>query len=352
LRDYKLSIIACGVLGFVFLALLLTFRNSFQHRIVVHAGPDQVIRADSTRMQGSVLNQRPLSFWTGDGDHATEDMLVKYNSQSGASYVGPLRNPDGIHFGWPSDFARIGKVIYGVDADRRRLYKLNGDTGICEPLETRIPYQRVFGLAYDQTHQKLYAVDQVSRKLLLLDTLTGKASEVLTLPDLHTDVRGLAYSLLDDKLYYSDESTESIYSCDPQGGTPQLIMSFQDGPQARIEELEYYDGRLFASYLTQWESIWIMQVLEIDTKQRTKHPIGPVIKDLSGHCLLINSMPERIYWKQISGPAKALFSDIANPRAIVKFPRAGKYVLELGAAGNSDTVTLTAERTRSGCRPK
>jgi hypothetical protein len=284
-------------------------------------------------MKGSVSNQRPLSFWTGDGDHSTEDMLIKYDSQNGISYVGPLRNPEGKRFGWPSDFARIGNEIYGVDADRRRLYKLNGDTGICETLGTRMPYPRVFGLAYDEVHHRLYAVDQASRKLLTLDTLTGKASEVLTLPAPHRDIRGLAYSAPENKLYYSDESTESIYRCDPNNSNPRLVMTLPDGPNARIEELEFYDGRLFASYLTLQESIWSMEVLELDTKR----PVGPVIKDLSGHCLLINSVPERVFWRQVSGPAKAAFSDIADPHTTVNFPQPGQYVLQFG----TDSVTLT-----------
>jgi hypothetical protein len=48
-------------------------------------------------------------------------------------------------------------------------------------------------------------------------------------------------------------------------------------------------------------------------------------------------MPERIYWKQISGPAKVWFSDIADPHALVKFPQAGEYVLQFG----TDSVTLS-----------
>jgi len=324
---------------FVFLVLFGLFRNSFQHRITVHAGQDQIIRDVSVRVQGSVLNQRPLNFWTGDGDHATEDMLVKYDSRSGTSYAGPLRNREGIHFGWPSDFARINKDVYGIDAHRRRLYKLNGDTGACDPLESRMRYQRVFGLAYDERHHRLYAVDQVSRKLLLLDTLTGKASEVLALPVLHSDVRGIAYNVLDNNIYYSDESTESIYRCDLSNCNPQLLMTLPDGPRSRIEELEFYDGRLFASYLTFREPIWSMQIMEIDTRLRTKHLIGPVMNDLSGHCLLINSMPERSFWRQISGPARILFSDTADPRATVKFPKSGTYVLELVAEGDQKTIT-------------
>jgi hypothetical protein len=337
LRNLKIPILAVVALAFIFSAFLVVFRNSFHQRIVIQAGPDRVIRGNSAQMKGSVSNQRPLSFWTADGDHATEDMLIKYDSQSGISYVGPLRNPEGKRFGWPSDFARIGNEIYGVDADRRRLYKLNGHTGICEPLGNRMPFSRVFGLAYDEVHHKLYAVDQASHKLLALDRLTGRASEILSFPSSHSDIRGLAYNALENKLYYSDESTESIYSCVPHQGIPQLVLSLSDGPQMRIEELEFYDGRLFASYLMLRGSIWFMQVMEIDMKRRTKQAIGPLIKDLSGHCLLINSIPEPIYWKQISGPARVSFSDPTDPRATVKFPQLGKYVLEFG----TDSVNLS-----------
>ena len=270
MRDLKLSIIACVALAFIFGALLVIFQNSLQDG-----------------------RTERLSFWTGDGDHATEDMLIKYDSQSGVSYLGPLRNKEGIRFGWPSDFARVGKSIYGVDADRRRLYKLDGESGIVEPVGGRMRYQRVFGLAYDETHCKLYALDNTSRKLLLLDSRTGGASEVFTLPALHLDIRGLAFNSGENKLYYSDESTKAIYSCDPNIGTPQIVMKLPNTPQAIIEELEFYEGRLFASYVTFQNSVWHMQIMEMDPKLNSLHPIGPVLKDLSGHCLLINSMPRK-----------------------------------------------------------
>ncbi|MCI0603320.1 hypothetical protein L0156_09920 [bacterium] len=344
LRNYKLPILICVAVTVVFLALLAAYRNSV-HKITVYAGPDQTIRGASASLQGAVLNQRPLNFWTGDGNHATEDMLVKYDSRSGVSYVGPLRNPEGAFFGWPSDFARINQDVYGIDADRRRLYKLNADTGICEPLKAKLLYRRVFGLAYDEIHDKLYAVDKVARKVLLLDTLTGDASEVLTLPASHLDIRGLAYNAGDNRIYYSDESTESIYHCDLTIGQPRLLVTFQDGQDTVMEELDFHDGRLFASCLTFRESIWSMQVMEIDAALRTKHPVGPVINDLSGHCLLINSMPARILWRQISGPDRAQFSDPADPQATVEFPQPGTYVLELVAEGThqiADSVTLKA----------
>ena len=232
-----------------------------------------------------------MNFWTGDGDHATEDMLIKYDSRSGVSYSGPLRDREGIRFGWPSDFARVGKYIYGVDADRRRLYKLDGESGIVEPIGDRMRYPRVFGLAYDESHGKLYALDNASRKLLLLDSQTGRAVEVFTLPALHRDIRGLAFNGKENKLYYSDESTKAIYSCDPNNGNPQLVMKLPNTPQTITEELEFYDGRLFASYVTFQHSVWQMQIMEIDPKSNSMHPVGPVLKDLSGHCLLINSMP-------------------------------------------------------------
>lgn len=291
-------------------------------------------------------NRRPLNFWTADGDHATENMLVKYDSKHGISYAGPLRNQEGITFGWPADFARINKDVYGVDADRRRLYKLNGDTGICAPLKSRLRYPLVFGLAYDDVHKKLYAVDKVTHKLLLLDRLEGNASELLTLPALHSDIRGIAYNGSNNSIYYSDESTESIYRCDLATGRTELVLALRDGPHAIIEELEFYDGRLFASFMTFRESIWSMQVMEIDARLGAKHLIGPVINDLSGHCLLINSMPERIFWRQISGPTPALFSDVSDPYATVSLPETGVYVFELVTTGNgkviADSIIITA----------
>src|SRR5258705_6452257 len=72
--------------------------------------------------------------------------------------------------------------------------------------------------------------------------------------------------------------------------------------------------------------------------------IGPVLDQASARCLLVNSLPERHLWSQVSGPAPASFSDAYSLTPTVSFPQPGVYVLQLRVFTNSgsavDTVTI------------
>ncbi len=143
---------------------LLGGASAAQAQVQVNAGADFATSSGTpVAMQGVVNNVSPLDFWTADGDGAAEDKLIKSSSVSGRTDVGPLKSPSGQVYGWPSDYERIGGVVYGIETFHKFVYTLNADTGVCTPLANNTGYTRVFGLAYDAPHDKLYAVDQKTR---------------------------------------------------------------------------------------------------------------------------------------------------------------------------------------------
>src|SRR5436190_134256 len=94
---------------------LLLAASAFAAPPAVNAGPDQIIHTLSTRLDGSATNLTALRFWTADGNHATENMLIKYDSTAGITYLGPMHDAAGAIYGWPSDFERIQGNVYGID---------------------------------------------------------------------------------------------------------------------------------------------------------------------------------------------------------------------------------------------
>jgi hypothetical protein len=202
-------------------------------------------------------------------------------------------------------------------------------------------YTSLFGLAYDRASDKLYAVDQLSRKLLKLDRSTGRPTVILTLPSGHDDIRGLAWRQSDGKLYYSDDASEAIYRVDPATGKNEFVLALADGPSAKVDELDFFAGRLFASY-REYDPVaatWSMQLLQIDVDDGDARFVGPVIDDCSAHSLLVNSIPENVQWVQVGGPAPAT---ILRPRQLdtpVLFPQPGSYVFELRATGDGATTS-------------
>ena len=311
-------------------------------QVAVDAGPNQTLPHPRriTRLEGQVTNVTPLDFWIADGDHATENYLLKYDDRTGLTAVGPLQTSSQQIYGWPSDLEKVGGVVYGIDTFHRKLYRLDAGTGICTPVGSAVSYTALFALAYDHAGDRLYSVDQKTRKLLRFDRSTGKATVILTLPAAHSDVRGLAFRKRDRKLYYCDDATEALYRVDPATGVNEFVLALGDGPTAKVDELDFFQGRLFGSYraFDAAAGIWSMQLLEIDVENVEARLHGPVIRDCSAHSLVVNSLPETIRWVQIAGPADARIvrpDDVATP---VHFPAPGAYVLELQAIGGSTTT--------------
>jgi hypothetical protein len=321
-------------------------------QVQVHAGKNQRLPVGQTltRLDGKVRDVSPLSFWVADGDGATEDRLLQWHDQTGLTSVGPLNDGNGKTYGWPSDFEEINGVVYGVETFHKKLYTLDAVTGLCTPVGGKQGYSRLFGLSYDAQSGKLYAVDQSSRKLLTLDPTTGAATVVLTLPSSFTDIRGIAFCGGDGKVYFCDDATETLQRVDPASKVVEHVLDLNDGPNAKVDEIEFHAGALFCSYRTfdPGTSLWSMQLARIDLVDEIAIPYGPVIPDCSAHSLLIKSVPEIVRWEQVSGPLPAHLVDKSDPRTAVRFDAPGRYVFELRASTfshvrDSDQVTIVVE---------
>jgi hypothetical protein len=304
-------------------------------QVSVNAGPNQQLPAghNMTRLAGQLLNPSPVDFWVADGDGANEDKLMKWNDVTGLTAVGPLKNAGGQLYGWPSDLERVQGIVYGLETFHRRLYILDATTGLCTDAGPALSYTRLFGMSYDSTHNKLYAVDQKTRKLLELDRSNALPTVVTTLPAAHSDIRGLAYRAADDKIYYCDNATETLQRIDPVTKVIEHVLDLNDGPDAIVDEIEFWEGELFCSYRSYDTNtdIWSAQLARIDLEEEIAIPYGPVIQDVSAHSFVLHSLPEITRWVQVGGPPDATIArpwDLDTP---VSFARPGRYVFELRA---------------------
>jgi hypothetical protein len=302
-------------------------------QVVVDAGPDQVVpnATTSVSLAGAITNPTPMNFWIADGDHASENRIVKFDDVAGISIVGPLKTAGGTIYGWPADFERIGLFDYGIDAFFGQLYTYDPSTAIVSPIGGGTSYSRLFGLAYDSAADILYSVDQATRKVLKFNRTTGNATTVGTLPSAHSDVHGLAFRTANGLLYYCDDATEGLYTFDPATKVSNLVLALNDGPSALFDELHFFHDRLFASFRT-WNGstgLWSMELAEIDLSQLFVDLTGRRIDDCSAHSLMVNSVPDHVTWTQISGPVAATFSDPEDLQATVTLPKGGTYVFEL-----------------------
>jgi len=303
--------------------------------VSVNAGANQQLPAGHamTWLHGQLLNPSPVDFWMADGDGANEDKLLKWNDVTGLTAVGPLKNAGGQLYGWPSDLERVQGIVYGLETFHRRLYTLDDQTGLCTDAGPALNYTRLFGMSYDAAANKLYAVDQKTRKLLEIDRSNALPLVVTTLPAAHSDIRGLAFCAADSKLYYCDNATETLQRIDPVTKVIEHVLDLNDGPNAIVDEIEFWEGELFCSYRSYdaQTNVWSAQLARIDLEEEIAIPYGPVINDVSAHSFVLRSLPEIPRWVQVGGPPNAT---IARPWQLdtpVSFTRPGRYVFELRA---------------------
>ena len=324
-------------------AVVALLDSAASAQVKVDAGADKTLPHGVRLypMKGRVKDLTLLDFWVADGDNATENKLLKYREDRGVVSVGPLKTAAGRVYGWPSDFERIKGQLYGIETFDRVLYTLNPTTGLCTAVGSASSYTRLFGLAYDGQADKLYAVDQNSRKLITINYSTGKTSLVLTLPKAHTNIRSLAHRLRDGKLYYTDDTTETLYRVDPVSGVNETVMALSDGPNAIVDELDFFHDRLFASWrmFDPAANRWSTQLVQIDFDNNDVVEWGPIIDDCSAHSLVLNSFPEMVYWRQVDGPPGAVIVRPRDPQTTIQFATAGRYTFELVAENLDGTVT-------------
>lgn len=315
-----------------------------QAQSVPHPGP--------ATLSGAVVNGSPLHWWTSDGNNSTEDFLLKWLSGA-VTAVGPLLDAQGGIYGYPTDLVEIGGVVHGVDATRRQLYTLNATTGLVTPIGAQFSTQwaNVHGLAYDSAGARLFAIDLVRKQILRIDPVSAVVTTVgsSTLAGL-TGLRSLAYRATDDRLYAVDFPSGQLLKVHPTTGAITQAIAMAANPGARIEELEFYGGQLYAmNGLLTAGNLSAGQLLRVDIATGGLTALGGVLNDCSPHSLVVKGIPETHQWSQVSGPGVATFVDPSQLNTAVSFSAPGVYTLRLTVFTLSGPVDDVVELISDAC---
>ena len=299
------------------------------------AGPDQsIVFPAAAQLTGTLNGRSILSWWTADGNHATENRIVMYSDLTGVTSSPRLETASGQVFGWPSDLIWINGLLYGIESNLRYLYTVDPSTGLCTPIGPQNIWVDVYCLAYDSTNDRLFGVDLKKKQLLLFNRTTGAVVKVANNSLVgYPLIRALAYSEAEQMLYAVDQQSDKLIRIDPTTGVPTHVSTLPASTLERIEELSFFQGELYASNgLLDAEGNLIAGQLEhVDIPSGATYDIGPIIDDCSPHSLIVNSLPEDFIWSQVSGPGDALFSDVHALEPTVTFTSPGIYELALTA---------------------
>jgi hypothetical protein len=299
------------------------------------AGPDQEVAVGGTaELVGTIANRSPLDFWVADGNGIYENQLVHYDDQAGIRGVGPLVRTNGQYLGWTGDLVRIGERVYGIDVGARYVYAVDLNTGTCVPVTPQLDrrYGGLHSLAYDPKHDRLYSIDLHSAQLVEIERGTGKIRPIPS-EDLRglKGLRSLAFDEELELLFAADYGSDVLYVIDPEGGTLADTMKLPAGTGTRIEELTFFQGELYAmtGLVKGDNALDGGQLQRIDLHSGYVENVGPMIPSVSGHAMLINSIPEDFFWEQVSGPAVADLEYATQLETRAHFDVPGRYEFEL-----------------------
>ena len=319
-----------------------------------NAGPDQRVQLGQTcTLAGTIRGRTPLSFWMADGNGPFEDMLVRYHDEQGVTAVGPLRMVDGKGLGWPGDLVRIDGRVHGVDVGQRRVYVVDLESGRCLAVTPQLSgqWKMLQSLAYDPEGDRLFAYDPVYGQLLAIALGSGAVTR-LDAPGLNgrKAVRSLAFEPDLGLLYAVDSDAEVLVVIDPNRGVFAGSMELALPEDSQMEELQFFQGELYGllGYLEHGELV-AGQLLRINLASGGVSHVGPIVRDVSPHALLIESVPTRVTWRQVEGPARAQLDFASTVETEVHFTELGTYVFELtayvGKARRRDRVEIEVVAT-------
>lgn len=321
---------------------------------VPKAGPDRRVAIDEAfTLQGELRGRSPLSFWMADGNGEFEDMLVRYHEHEGVTGVGPLRMVDGKGLGWPGDLVRIGERVHGVDVGLRKVYVVDLETGLCLAVTPQLSgeWKMLQSLAYDPDQHRLFAFDPIYGQLLAISLGSGTVTR-LDAPGLNgrKGVRALAFEPGLGLLYAVDSDAEVLVIVDPDAGLFAGSMQLRLPDNSQMEELQFFEGELYGLLgLLKNGDLDAGQLMRINLRSGGVSNVGPIVPDVSPHALLIESIPERVSWRQVKGPADALLEYTSTLETAVTFPELGTYVFELtayvGKARRRDRVEVEVVAT-------
>jgi len=316
------------------------------------AGEDcRAVVGEDFRLRGVVSGRSPLAYWVADGNGASEDMLVRYPGTGDGDHIGPLRTVNGKRLGWPGDLVRVGERVEGVDVAERRIYEVDLATGECLPITPALPalWQALQSLAYDPVGDRLFSFDEVEGQLISIEPGTGlvKRIDVPGLDRRHS-VRSLAYDPALRVLFAMDSDAERLIVVEPDLGLVAGEMALALPPDTKVEELQFFAGELYGmlGYLEAGNLV-AGQLLRINTRTGGISNVGERMEEVSPHALLVESVPERVTWRQVTGPAPADLEYSSTLDPSVRFSQPGAYVFELtvyvGGRKLRDRVSVQVE---------
>jgi len=322
-------------------------------QVSVYAGVDQALNYPSAaQLSGSVGNRAPLEWWTGDGNNATENALLRWVEGSGLVGAAVVQTASGTIFGWPSDWIDVGGVIYGSDVMGRRLYTVNPFTGLATPVNATgwsTTWSNVMSLAHDPVGDRLFAVDLLRKQLLKIQRTTGAISAIGsgTLAG-YQQVKSLEYHQPSDTLYALDNYTSRLLLLNPTTGAVTQSVLVQMAVNRQFEDIQFFGGELYGSYAGKLNgNLDFTQLARIDLATGAVIPVSSIVPDCSAHTCLVRSLPEPAAWSTVSGPGSVMFSDASALAPSATFSAPGVYVLALtvttGSGALVDTVTVVSD---------
>jgi len=305
-------------------------------QIAVDAGPDRTVAATApVTLNGTITGLRSIDYWTADGNGTEENKLVKYDSNAGVSFAGPIQTASGTLYGFVNDLAKIGGQVYGVAPLLQALFTLDGATGLATNVGGPMGSPSIRSLAYDAAGDVLYAADYNTNNVVSLDRTTGQATVVVSNMG-HALTTSLAFDPSSGLLYAFGESSDWLFTIDPQTGATANVMLLSHAPDDKYDDLQFFQGELYA---IQWNfTTFDTHLRHIDLVSQTVTDVGGVLPDVSAHCLLVNALPEPFAWRKARGPGTVAFSDPESLTPSVTFSRPGTYELQLRVFGDAGVV--------------
>ncbi len=234
-----------------------------------------------------------LVFYMADGNNATENHLIKYDSSSGFSSQ-PIHDSIGDVYGFPSDFERVGSTVYGIDTYTRILYTIDLDQALITQVgNPNASNGSMSSLAYDPLSDSMYMVSRNQMNLYTLDFRNTAQQTYLFGNSALQDVRGLAFNPADNLLYAQSAATGNLLTIDPITKQVNALFNLSDGMGGFYDELQFFNGQLYGNWVNGMGAAQTTaQLRRIDINTGSTTNIGPLVTEISAHALFIVSVPE------------------------------------------------------------
>jgi len=172
----------------------------------------------------SDTNPGTFRIWAND---ITTRSLLKIDPTTGAGTpIGPFMTPNGapvtmVSLAFDQTTGRLwGNTSSGYSGEADRLYAIDLNTAISNPVGAGIGFDNVFALAFNNAG-KLYGVSNTSHQLILIDTTLGSGG--LIAPVAPTSIFDIATRPEDGTTFAVNAFTNELYKLDLGTGGTTLV---------------------------------------------------------------------------------------------------------------------------------